>query len=191
MRCADKIGIIAHQYTEPRSNTLKPMTDDAPFADQETLLELYAGTHPVNNQPIFEKVLATPLQNSGDYRLLKSPLFVRGVAALDSINVNPDSRGRFIVVERSGNLCIRVFFREPNEALEMQLTAEIEKLAGCLDIKTDRALVYSIHFGVGFSAIEQLMSKWINGDSASWIYGNVYDADSGEPLNWWQALLQA
>ena len=87
MRWADKIGIIAHQYTEPRSNTLKPMTDDAPFADQETLLELYAGTHPVNNQPIFEKVLATPLQNSGDYRLLKSPLFVRGVAALSLIHI--------------------------------------------------------------------------------------------------------
>jgi hypothetical protein len=168
-----------------------PMTDDALFPDQETLLELYAGNHPVNNQPIFEKVLATPLQNKGDYRLLKSPLFVRGVAALDTINLNPDSRGRFIVVERGGNLCIRVFFREPNEALEMQLTAEIEKLSGHLDIKTERAVVYSIHFGVGFNAIEQLMNKWINGDKASWIYGNVYDAESGEALNWWQALLQA
>lgn len=167
------------------------MTDNAPFADQETLLELYAGTHPVNSQPIFEKVLATPLENSGDYRLLKSPLFVRGVAALDTVNVNPDSRGRFIVVERSGNLCVRVFFREPNEALEMQLTAEFEKLGACLDIKTERALVYSIHFGVGFSSIEELMNKWIKGDSATWLYGNVYDAESGEPLNWWQALLQA
>ncbi|WP_269618907.1 DUF4265 domain-containing protein [Zhongshania sp. BJYM1] len=167
------------------------MTDNAPFADQETLLELYAGTHPVNKQPIFEKVLAIPLQNSGDYRLLKSPLFVRGVAAMDTINLNPDSRGRFIVVERGGNLCVRVFFREPNEVLEMQLTAEFEKLGGCLDIKTERALVYSIHFGVGFSSIEELMNKWINGDTATWLYGNVYDADSGEPLNWWQALLQA
>jgi hypothetical protein len=167
------------------------MTDNAPFADQETLLELYAGSHPVNNQPIFEKVLATPLQNSGDYRLLKSPLFVRGVAALDSINLNADSRGRFIVIERGGSLSIRVFFREPNEGLEMQLTAEIEKLAGCLDIKTERALVYSIHFGVGFSSIEQLMGKWVNGDAASWNYGNVYDPDSGEALNWWQDLLKA
>jgi hypothetical protein len=35
------------------------------------------------------------------------------------------------------------------------------------------------------------MNKWINGDKASWIYGNVYDAESGEALNWWQALLQA
>jgi hypothetical protein len=167
------------------------MTDNAPFADQETLLELYAGTHPVNNQPIFEKVLATPLQNSGDYRLLKSPLFVRGVAALDSINLNADSRGRATIVERGGNLSIRVFLREPNESLEMQLTAEIEKLAGCLDIKTERALVYSIHFGVGFNSIEQLMDKWINGDSATWNYGNVYEPDSGEALNWWQDLLKA
>jgi hypothetical protein len=167
------------------------MTDNAPIADQETLLELYAGTHPVNNQPIFEKVLATPLDNSGDYRLLKSPLFVRGVAALDRINLNHDSRGRFIVIERGGSLSIRVFFREPNEALEMQLTAEIEKLAGCLDIKTERALVYSIHFGVGFSSIEQLMGQWITGDAATWVYGNVYDPDSGEPLNWWQDLLKA
>ncbi|GAA4093458.1 DUF4265 domain-containing protein [Zhongshania borealis] len=166
------------------------MTDQAPFADQETLLELFAGIHPGNNQPIFEKVLATPLTNAGEYRLLKSPLFVRGLAALDTVKINEDARGRFSLIEHSGNLCVRVFLRQPNEDLEVQLTAEIEKLGGSMDIKTDRAIAYSIHFGVGFSSIEELLNKWANSDQAKWVYGNVYDPETGDPLNWWQALLQ-
>jgi hypothetical protein len=164
---------------------------DALYAEQETVLELFAGTHPDNHQPIFEKVLATPLAEAHEFRLLKSPLFVRGLAALDRIKVNEDARGRFSLVEHSGNLCVRVFLRQPDEALEQQLTAEMELLGGCLDVVTERALVYSIHFGVGFTAIETLLQKWVSGSHAKWVYGNVYHPETGEPLNWWQALLQA
>ena len=93
-------------------------------------------------------------------------------------------------VERGGNLCLRVFMREPNEALEQQLTGEIEKLGGHLDISSERALVYSIHFGVGFQAIEKLLDANVKTGEVRWLYGNVYD-DQGEPLNWWQDLLKA
>ncbi len=161
-----------------------------PFADKETRLELFAGIHPTSQQPIFEQCLATPCETAGQYRLLKSPLFVRGLAALDTIALNPEARGRFSIVERGGNLCLRVFMREPDTALEQQLTGEIEKLGGHLDVCSERALAYSIHFGVGFQAIEKLLDANIKQGEARWLYGNVYD-DQGEPLNWWQDLLKA
>ena len=162
----------------------------APLADKETRLELFAGIHPGNQQPVFEQCLATPCEKDGEYRLLKSPLFVRGVAALDRIALNPESRGRFTVVERSGNLCLRVFLLEANTALEEQLTAEVEKLGGSVDVRNERALVYSLYFGVGFLTIEKLFDKLIGRGEAKWLYGNVYD-DQGEPLNWWQDMVNA
>ncbi|MBD2857643.1 DUF4265 domain-containing protein [Spongiibacter sp. KMU-158] len=166
------------------------MTEAQTLAN-ETRLELYAGIHPANGQPIFEQVLATPLAEKSEhhYKLLKSPLFISGVAALDSIVLNPDARGRFSLNEHSGNLAIRVFMREANEALVQSLNAEMEKLGGNLDINSERALVFSIHFGVGFSVIEQLLDKHSKSGEARWTYGNVYDPETGEPLNWWQELL--
>ncbi len=166
------------------------MTDTPPLAT-ETRLELFAGIHPANRQPIFEQVLATPLEKENHYKLLKSPLFVSGLAALDSVELTPEARGRFTLVERGGNLAIRVFLREPNEALEQGLTGEIEKLGGSIDVNSERALVYTIHFGVGFASIEKLLNHWIQTGHAKWTYGNVYHPETGEPLNWWQDLLQA
>ena len=63
-----------------------------PLADKETRLELFAGIHPNNQQPVFEQCLASPCETEGQYRLLKSPLFVRGVAALDTLELNNESR---------------------------------------------------------------------------------------------------
>lgn len=162
----------------------------ADFSDQETRVELLAGIHPENRQPIFEQVLASPAEADNEYRLLKSPLFVRGVAAQDIVRLHPDARGRYALVQRSGILALRVFFKQPDANLEGQLTAEVEKLGGSLDIHTERALVYSIHFGVGFQAIESLINGLTAGKPVQWMYGNVYDPESGEPLNWWQDMLQ-
>jgi chitodextrinase len=50
-------------------------------------------------------------------------------------------------------------------------------------------LVYSIHVSSGFTAIETILNDNIQGDTAVWFYGNVYDPASGEPLNWWQSIL--
>lgn len=166
-------------------------TTNADFADQETRVELLAGIHPENRQPIFEQILASPAEGENEYRLLKSPLFVRGIAAQDIVRINPEARGRFELVQRSGILALRVFFKQPDADLENQLTAELEKLGGSQDILTERALVYSIHFGVGFQAIEALINRMTAGKPVQWMYGNVYHAETGEPLNWWQDMLQA
>lgn len=164
------------------------MKEDS-LADQETRLELFAGEHP-NGQPIFEQVLATELENE-QYRLLKSPVFVKGLARGDTIKLKPQAKGRFELAEHGGNLCLRVLSRDNIDALDQELTPALEKLGADLDVKTERALVYSIHFGVGFKTIEALMDKHVRGDNCMWLYGNVYDPTTGEPLNWWQDLLKA
>jgi hypothetical protein len=50
--------------------------------------------------------------------------------------------------------------------------------------------VYSIHVAVGFREIEDVLDRIVGaaGD-ASWAYGNVYDPANGEPLDWWETLL--
>ena len=60
-----------------------------------------------------------------------------------------------------GNLSIRVFRVHQLDVLAENLSAKIEKLGGSLDKQTDRALVYSIHFSIGFQVIEELLSAVI------------------------------
>ncbi len=90
---------------------------------------------------------------------------------------------------------MRVFskqdFNSPQmEAIEQALTSELEKLGGDLDIKEARALVYSIHVSCGFNVIEGILNDILSSQpDLAWLYGNVYDPDSGEPLDWWQPIL--
>ena len=150
-------------------------------------LPLLAGVHP-NGQPVIEHVIAEP-QETQLFRLLRSPLFVSGVAAGDEIQILPRQPGQFRVLQRSGQLAVRVFCRDNIADVAEALTPRVELLGGRLDTETPRALVYSIHVAVGFSDIEALFNRCVgNSDTRRWQYGNVYD-DSGEPLDWWQPML--
>ena len=160
----------------------------------EPCLELIAGRHP-NGELIIEKLLVNPQPAADSYQLLKSPLFVRGIARADIIQLQKSSKGAFSVVTHGGNLCVRVYSKQafnepPLVALEQALTSEIEKMGGDLDIKETRALVYSIHVSCGFNTIEKLLGELLSDyEDVAWFYGNVYDPESGEPLNWWQEIL--
>ena len=162
-------------------------------------LSLLAGIHP-NGQPVLEKVraLAQPAQkqaSNNTYRLLQSPLFVTGVACGDLIEMLNNNPGRFRVRERSGQLAVRVFCRDDISALAEELTPAVEMLDGTLDVQTPRTLVYSIHVAVGFSEIERVFDAVVSpttaatSGTAQWSYGNVYDAETGAPLDWWESLL--
>ena len=170
------------------------MNEDLSAIASESTLDLVAGRHP-NGELIIEKVLVNPLAEEHKYQLLKSPVFIRGIARGDVVSAKQSSQGQFEVIQRGGNLCIRVFskgeFSSPQlEPLEPQLTSAIEKLGGDLDIKEPRVLVYSIHVSCGFSAIEKEIGDILSAyQDVVWYYGNVYDQESGEPLDWWQALL--
>ncbi len=153
------------------------------------IIEVFAGTG-ADGQPVAER-LQVRVNEDKTCQLVKSPAFVKGIASGDTIRFLPDSR-EFDIVKRSGNLCIRVFSRENITALGEELTPELEKLGGELDIETPRMLVYSIHVSCGFQTIEKLLNEHIDEDTGcAWIYGNVYDPRDGQtPLNWWQEILK-
>lgn len=157
-------------------------------------LNLLAGIHP-NGQPVLEKVRVLPESANNTYRLLHSPLFVPGVACGDLIEMLNNNPGRFRVRERSGQLAVRVFCRDDIAVLAEQLTPAVEKIDGVLDLQTPRSLVYSIHVAVGFDEIERVFDALVTtkdgspSATAQWSYGNVYDAETGESLNWWESLL--
>ena len=153
------------------------------------VIELFAGLG-ANGKPIVEKLHVRELE-SGEMQLVKSPAFVKGLASGDVIRCDVPHQ-EFDIVQRSGNLSIRVFSKEELQSLADLLTPEIEKLGGDLDVETPRMLVYSIHVSCGFSTIEQLFNQHIGKDgNSAWMYGNVYDPVDGQtPLNWWQDILK-
>ncbi|WP_339338968.1 DUF4265 domain-containing protein [uncultured Oceanicoccus sp.] len=172
------------------------MTDkqSAALIGSEPTIELIAGRHP-NGELVVEKVLVNPQSEENSYQLLKSPVFVRGIARADVIQSLEKPKGAFKVLKHGGNLCLRVFSKDDFSttalsALEQALTSEIEKLGGDLDIKEPKALVYSIHVSCGFNAVEKILDDALSSyDDVAWFYGNVYDPETGEPLNWWQPIL--
>ncbi|MGA1055026.1 MAG: DUF4265 domain-containing protein [Pseudohongiellaceae bacterium] len=139
-------------------------------------------------EPVFESLQAELLDGGTDrVRLLKSPLLARNLAAGDILKVINPSTAEYELERRSGNLCVRLFRKHRLEALEEFVTSAIEKLGGSLDLQAERALVYSVHVSLGFTAIESLLNRASEKFSDTvWYYGNVYDPEDGTtPLNWW------
>lgn len=153
------------------------------------VIELFAGLG-ANGKPIVEKMHVRELDN-GHMQLVKSPAFIKGLASGDVIRCDVPNQ-EFDIVQRSGNLSVRVFSRDEIAPIADALTPEIEKLGGDLDVETPRMLVYSIHVSCGFSVIEELLNQSVGEDTRSaWMYGNVYDPVDGQtPLNWWQEILK-
>jgi Domain of unknown function (DUF4265) len=153
------------------------------------VIELFAGMGAKGN-PIVEKLRVRELDN-GHLQLVQSPAFVKGLASGDVIRCDSPTQ-EFEIVQRSGNLSLRIFSRGDITPLLEALTPELEKLGGELDIETPRVLVYSIHVSCGFSVIENILNRYVTKDAnSSWMYGNVYDPIDGHtPLNWWQEILK-
>ncbi|WP_237067911.1 DUF4265 domain-containing protein [Microbulbifer guangxiensis] len=152
------------------------------------VIELFAGTNP-DGEPVVER-LQVRVNEDDSCQLVRSPAFIKGIASGDTIKVNKDDQ-QFELVKRSGNLAIRVFCRGNSTALSDQLTPQLEKLGGELDMESPRLLVYSIHVSCGFDTIEQILNSACDGANSVWYYGNVYDPKDGQtPLNWWQDILK-
>jgi len=142
-----------------------------------------------DDQPVFESLQVEIVNVQEELvRLSKSPLFVRNLAAGDVIKLINPAIGEYEIERRSGNLSIRVFRRQGINAVADFLNPAMEKLGGSVDLQTEAALSYSIHFSIGFSLIEKLLDscceRFID---TVWYYGNVYDPKDGStPLLWWQ-----
>jgi hypothetical protein len=179
-------------------DTEKTVSDSGELESPVEHLPLIAGFNS-EAQPIVEQVAAQALASKTQarpnetkhYRLIKSPAFVRDLAAGDTIAFPSKRAAGFDIVKRSGNLSIRVFNRGDIAALSMWLTPELELLDGTFDVESPHLLVYSIHVSIGFSQIEALLDSAIGKFPGTvWYYGNVYDpVDGATPLNWWQEFL--
>ncbi len=151
------------------------------------IIELFAGIG-ADGQPVAER-LQVLINDDNSCQLVKSPAFVKGLAAGDVIKLEPGS-DEFTILKRSGNLAIRVYTRDDSSELVDELSPPLEKLGGELDIETPRLLVYSIHVSCGFQQIERILDS-VASDEVMWTYGNVYDPQDGQtPLNWWQDILK-
>ena len=151
------------------------------------VIELFAGNDP-QGQAIVER-LPVRINEDDSCQLVKSPAFIRGLASGDVIQLTPNTQ-EFVIKKHSGNLCIRVYAKQDLASINEQLTPELEKLGGELDMETPRFLVYSIHVSCGFDAIEGILNRHV-GKEAMWMYGNVYDPiDGTTPLNWWHDILK-
>jgi len=156
-------------------------------------LALVAGYRP-DGEAIMERLsveVVADAKTADEYRLLKSPGFLRGLAAGDRILFPARKEAGFEMLKRSGNLSIRVLRKDDLDAVAQVLSPELELLDGSLDQQTLRLLVYSIHVSIGFQTLEILLDRIIGQFPGTvWYYGNVYDpADGVTPLDWWQEFL--
>ncbi|MFD1216847.1 MULTISPECIES: DUF4265 domain-containing protein [Microbulbifer] len=155
------------------------------------IIELFAGINP-DGEPVVER-MQVKVNEDDSVQLVRSPAFIKGIASGDTIKVNREDpeKPTFELVKRSGNLAVRVFCRGDSTKLSDQLTPQLEKLGGELDMESPRLLVYSIHVSCGFAEIEKILNSACDGANSVWIYGNVYDPVDGQtPLNWWQDILK-
>ena len=155
---------------------------------QSTEIAFLAGISE-DDQPVFESLQFEIVDPDDDLvRLQRSPLFVRNLAAGDLIRLINPAIGEYEIERRSGNLSIRVFRRQGISVVADFLNPAMEKLGGSVDLQTDSALSYSIHFSIGFTSIERLLDECCERFvDTVWYYGNVYDPKDGcTPLLWWQ-----
>jgi hypothetical protein len=125
---------------------------------------------------------------AGDrFRVLLSPGLVYGLAAGDVIRLGEN--GNFEVVERAGNLAIRVLTEGGVSGFETQLARDVaEVLGGRLDGTVRNGLAFTVPVRSGFAAVERLFGKFVaENPPAVWEYGNVYDA-AGNQLGWWNEV---
>ena len=171
------------------SDAPQSISTTSPVTNSHALhvIELFAGIGADGN-PVAER-LQVIIHEDNSCQLVKSPAFVKGIASGDVIKLESGGE-EFTILQRSGNLSIRVFCRDDSSELVDELTPPLEKLGAELDIETPRMLVYSIHVSCGFQSIENILNA-VASDDVAWMYGNVYDPSDGvTPLNWWQEILK-
>jgi hypothetical protein len=98
-------------------------------------LALVAGYRP-DGEAIMERLsvdAVTDAKSTDEYRLLKSPGFLRGLAAGDRIRYPARNEAGYELLKRSGNLSIRVMRRDDLDAVAQVLSPELELLDGSLD----------------------------------------------------------
>ncbi len=124
------------------------------------------------------------------YRLVHSPGFVEGLAAGDEFQLSDAHEQGYIVLHRSGTLCVWFFFPQTVDEQMPQVQAlrkQVEAVGGYLDGGFRSLVIFNIPVSVGFTTTEALFDHAVEQhEGAEWLYSNVYDYQDGETLlNWW------
>jgi hypothetical protein len=165
----------------PNVEVAEPLMDTN---ESVTTLNLFAG-YAASGNSVKEEVLVERI-SPREYRILRSPGLIQGVAAGDVILAADD--GTFKVLSRGQNLSIQMFYAGDIEALEKFTMSRLTPLGGRLDGKDSKLLVYTVPVSAGFQAVEKVLNEAVTSyPGAEWYYGNVYDPKDGvTPLNWWR-----
>jgi hypothetical protein len=134
-----------------------------------------------------------PVEALGDgrFRVLHSPGLVEGIAAEDVIRITDERTGRFEVVERGGNLSIKVMGRSSVAELRARLERDLGALGGWCDGEIEIAAVFTVPVRAGFPAVESALRAALESHPGFEIYfGNVYAEDGVTPLGWWKEFLR-
>ncbi|GKQ37231.1 DUF4265 domain-containing protein [Streptomyces sp. A012304] len=163
-----------------REEAVEPREEDPINVRCDTLLLDVESDDGVKAQ---ERVKVMPLGDDR-YKVLLSPGFFQGIAAGDEIKLAHEPP-RVDILARGGNVCVQCFHQSVSmEALD-ELKRGISQLGGRVDGELENLVVLTIPVSAGFEAIESVMAN-LPDQGVEWMYGNVYDPDSGEPLGWWE-----
>ncbi len=133
-----------------------------------------------------EMVEARPL-DGGVFEVLCPPRFAEGLAVGDLISLDTTPRG-FRTIRHGRNLTIWIFAEQQDQVVE--LASRSRAAAKSIDVTVEgtppRMVIITAALRVGWTTIEASMNSIVDGiDGARWYYGNVYDPETGAPLNWW------
>lgn len=139
-----------------------------------------------------EIVLAEEGISDGNYILRNIPAFADGVAYGDHIHLCDTESGEFKIVQRSGQVTLRIFSLGGLEKKEIHsLIAKVVDLGGSFEVGKENTapnkrslLLVSLDINIGFEEIERLMQS-ISDCGDIWEYGNIYKID-GTPIGWWE-----
>ena len=145
------------------------------------------------SRPGWEELPARQLQG-GEWLLLASPLYALGVAAGDVVRASREGGGDFYVIRRGGNVCVQFYLaaESADDEAETHRVAErirdlIAPAAGTIDGITRGLVTCTIPVAAGFPAIEGAFDQAAGMcPGAQWQFGNVFDFETGQPLNWWR-----
>lgn len=138
-----------------------------------------------------EVILAEPLSEGGPYIIRSIPALIYGIAFGDTIEVLDRMAGTFRVLNRGGNVSIRVFVDGDLQNLTVRtMIDDVLRLGGRYEIgrsasdHTERSLLLlSIPVSSGFQQIEKILDAATQ-RAWQWEYGNIYDEDGGQ-MGWW------
>jgi hypothetical protein len=130
----------------------------------------------------------------GNWLLLRTPLYALKLAAGDTIRTVNIESGTFEILARGGNIAVQFYLPESESddaqatrRVAMKIEPSVLKLGGRMDGQTAGLIVYTIPITAGFRGIEDVFETAASEFPGSqWQYTNVFDANTGEPLRWWE-----